>query len=233
MNNHIKVPTCTCKGCTCGAATKIIQMYEEDKSRQFSMGLNDEEFSQIRSQILAQEPLPNLDWIFNMVMQEENHKKLMTQRERKSETMVVFAVNTSKTTQNFNRPSCKRYGTLGHEETSCFELNGPPSRWITCDSRRGRGQGRGGHAGCGSARGGRGTTTAYMAQVSNEETKQTETDGPQPAIPGLSADQMQKLLSLIEAPKPGFEKLTGNGVWLLDNGASYHKTGDLKKLSKV
>ena len=65
---------CTCKGCNCGAATKIIQMYEEDKSHQFLMGLNDEEFSQIRSQILAQELLPNLDRIFNMVMQEENHQ---------------------------------------------------------------------------------------------------------------------------------------------------------------
>jgi len=49
-------------------------MYEEDKSHQFLMGLNDEEFSQIRSQILAQELLPNLDRIFNMVMQEENHQ---------------------------------------------------------------------------------------------------------------------------------------------------------------
>ena len=57
---------------------KIIQMYEEDKSHKFLMGLNDEEFSHIRSQILAQEPLANLDRIFNLVMQEENHKKLMT-----------------------------------------------------------------------------------------------------------------------------------------------------------
>ena len=55
LNNHVKIPICTCKGCKCGAATKIIQMYEEDKSHQFLMGLNDEEFSQIRSQILAQE----------------------------------------------------------------------------------------------------------------------------------------------------------------------------------
>jgi len=72
-------------------------MYEEDKSHQFLMGLNDEEFSQIRSQIPIQEPLPNLDRIFNMVMQEENHKKLMTQHESKSETMAAFVVNTSKT----------------------------------------------------------------------------------------------------------------------------------------
>jgi len=48
-------------------------MYEEDKSHQFLMGLNDDEFSSIRSQILAQDPLPKLDKIFHMVIQEETH----------------------------------------------------------------------------------------------------------------------------------------------------------------
>ena len=69
LNNHIKVPFCTFKGCKCGAAPKIVKMYGEDKSHQFLMGVNDYQFSQIHSQILAQEPLPNLDKIFNMVMQ--------------------------------------------------------------------------------------------------------------------------------------------------------------------
>jgi len=33
-------------------------MYEEDKTHQILMGLNDDAFAQIWSQILAQEPLP-------------------------------------------------------------------------------------------------------------------------------------------------------------------------------
>jgi len=35
------------------------------------MGLNDETFSMIRSQVLALNPLPSIDVIFNMVTQEE------------------------------------------------------------------------------------------------------------------------------------------------------------------
>ena len=76
-------------------------------------------------------------------------------------------------------------------------------------------------------------SNSLYGPVSGNEIKQAETDGPKPAVPGLSADQIQKLLSLIETPKSGSEKLSGNGVWLLDSGASYHMTGDLKKLSKV
>jgi len=77
--NHVKVPTCTCSGCKCGASGKIIAMYEDDKTHQFLMGLNDDTVAQIRSQILAQEPLPLLEYIFNMVTQEKNHKSMMVQ----------------------------------------------------------------------------------------------------------------------------------------------------------
>ena len=54
-------------------------MYEDDKTHQFLMGLNDDTVAQIRSQILAQEPLPLLEYIFNMVTQEKNHKSMMVQ----------------------------------------------------------------------------------------------------------------------------------------------------------
>ena len=31
LNNHVKVPKCSCKGCKCGASKHIVAMYEEDK----------------------------------------------------------------------------------------------------------------------------------------------------------------------------------------------------------
>ena len=52
-------------------------------------------------------------------------------------------------------------------------------------------------------------------------------------MPGLSAEQIERLLSLIETPKPGYDKLSGKGDWLLDSGATCHMTGDLKKLNMV
>jgi len=76
--NLVKVPLCTCKGCECGAASWIMAMYEEDKAHQFLMGLNDDSYSTIRSQIFALDPLPPLDKIFNLTQQEENHRRVMT-----------------------------------------------------------------------------------------------------------------------------------------------------------
>ena len=52
-------------------------MYEEDNPHQFLMGLNDDAYSTIRSQILVTDPLPFLDRIFNITQQEENHKKIV------------------------------------------------------------------------------------------------------------------------------------------------------------
>ena len=58
LSNLVKEPICTCKKCDCGAASKIMAIYEEDKAHQFMMGLNDDLYSTIRSQILALDPLP-------------------------------------------------------------------------------------------------------------------------------------------------------------------------------
>ena len=67
FTNFMKVLVCTCKGCECGAARKIVAIYDEDKARQFLMGLNDEMYSAIRSQILELDPFPSLNRIFNMI----------------------------------------------------------------------------------------------------------------------------------------------------------------------
>lgn len=52
----------------------MIKMIEEEKVYQFLIGLNDEPYSQIRSQILSLKPFPSLDRIFNMILEEENRK---------------------------------------------------------------------------------------------------------------------------------------------------------------
>lgn len=49
LGNHEKVQCCTCKGCTCEAANRIVQMHEQEKALQFLMGLNDDTYSSIRS----------------------------------------------------------------------------------------------------------------------------------------------------------------------------------------
>jgi len=48
-------------------------MYEEDRTHQFLMGLNDELYFTIRGQILALDPHLPLGKTFNITQQEENY----------------------------------------------------------------------------------------------------------------------------------------------------------------
>jgi len=52
-------------------------------------------------------------------------------------------------------------------------------------------------------------------------------------IPGLTVDQVQRLLNLSDVPQPGYEKLSGKFSWMLDSGASCHMVGDRTMLSGV
>ena len=88
LENYGKQPKCTC-----GAAETYAEMNKEDKVHQFLMGLDDDAYSNIQSQILALDPLPSLDKIYSMVQQEGNHKKVMQGREHKLENAFAFAVS--------------------------------------------------------------------------------------------------------------------------------------------
>ena len=119
------------------------------------MGLNDDLYSTIRSQILALDPLPPLDKIFNITQQEENHRRVMTTRDNRGEFGIAFA---AKEQGNMvEKGACKICRCYGHEEMNCYEVIGYPSNWESrgrgrgnrggrCTGRgvRGNGQGRGG-----------------------------------------------------------------------------------------
>jgi len=48
------------------------------------MGLDDDLYSNVRSQILALKPLPSLDKIFSMIQPEENHKLVIRERDQRN-----------------------------------------------------------------------------------------------------------------------------------------------------
>ena len=50
---------------------------------------------------------------------------------------------------------------------------------------------------------------------------------------GLTKDQIEKLLSLIDTPKAGFKKSEGTVSSMLDSGASCHMAGDVSMMDKV
>ena len=71
----------------------MAKMMEDDEVHQFLMGLSDEAYSTVQSQILALDPLPSLDKIFNMIQQEENHKKMMMNQDAKHDNFGTFVVS--------------------------------------------------------------------------------------------------------------------------------------------
>ena len=77
LRNYIKILKCNCGKCECNVGSKVVKKVEEEQTHQFLIGLDDETYADVRSQILALDPLPSLDQIFSMVQQEENHKRLM------------------------------------------------------------------------------------------------------------------------------------------------------------
>jgi len=112
---------------------------------------------------------------------------------------------------------------------------------VTClagelvEKEKGRGgrSGRGGHGGRTAGGGGRGAgrEAVHTAAVQVEQqtgTYDTASDAAQVSIPGLSPDQVQRLLSLINIPKSGYEKLSDKPSWMIDSGASCHMTHDSK-----
>jgi len=196
-------------------------MVEEDKAHQFLMGLNDEVYSSIRSQILALDPLPSLDKIFNMVSQEEAHKNVMVGRDVRNETAASFAVkHMTKAPAVGEKISCKHCGRVGHEESKCFEIIRYPPRWGARGRGRGRSRGRGGRFSYGEGRGetAHAVSSSNVTGIGNDQVAQT-------TVPGFTAEQVQRILSLIEIPKDGHKKLSGKGEWLFDTGASCHMTG--------
>ena len=107
LGNYVKNPVCTCK-----AATTYAKITEDNKVHEFLMGLDDDMYANVRSQILALDSLPFLDKIFSMVQQEENHKRVMAKRDQRHEQASAFAVSYFPKSEQYRayKVSCRHYG---------------------------------------------------------------------------------------------------------------------------
>ncbi|KAJ1703741.1 hypothetical protein LUZ63_003520 [Rhynchospora breviuscula] len=256
LSNYLKVPMCTCQGCTCNMAKDLLKEREDEKTHQFLMGLDDAVFKNVRSHILSMEPLPSLNKVYSLVIQEERHRSIARGNEERTDA-VGFAVQVSKPRDGLQmdhnptksgssaRPVCSHCSKIGHEKAQCYELIGYPEGW----GRGGRGS-RGGRSG---GRGGRGRGHAYAnaiqgagasgagasaaAGASSSGASSAGASGAV-SIPGLSDVQVQQIIAIIAKSNAGVsnEKLNGKILeldWILDSGASHHMTGDFACLHNI
>ena len=147
------------------------------------------------------------------MQQEATHKKMMMNRDAKQENTAAFVVShhARATPSSGERPTCKHCGKYGHDETGCFELIGYPTDWARGGrSSHGRGRGVRGYRRQGTGRGrdaGAGKETAHAVQPIEAVADDVRGGGV-----AFTAEQVQKLLSLIETPKSSHERLSGMDV---------------------
>ena len=111
---------------------------------QFLMGLN-ESYSQIKGQILLMEPLPTVNKVYSLLIQEERQRSvgLRNSVHVESTTLAVKGSNVNpnpnlpaffansgvfggKNSKGRDRPICTHCGKLGHVMEKCFKLHGFP-----------------------------------------------------------------------------------------------------------
>uniref|UniRef100_A0A803QSI5 Retrotransposon gag domain-containing protein n=1 Tax=Cannabis sativa TaxID=3483 RepID=A0A803QSI5_CANSA len=124
--------------CTCGAL-KIIQEYQDDnKVLEFLIFLN-ESYLNARSQILLQDPLPNVNKAYASIILEEKQRGIVVPQyennQQTSDSTGQFASNAQANrghNQSYNkgdkRPTCSHCGVPGHTIAKCYRINGYPPR---------------------------------------------------------------------------------------------------------
>ncbi|XP_072066989.1 uncharacterized protein [Arachis hypogaea] len=80
-----QISKCTCDVWKCGFGSQLEKQRKEDRVHQFLMGLDDASYGTVRSNILVTDPLPTLNRVYAMLVQEERVKtmaKASKERER-------------------------------------------------------------------------------------------------------------------------------------------------------
>jgi hypothetical protein len=129
LTNYRPIPQCSYD------TPKILaNHYHQDYIFQFLMGLNDS-FAQIRGQILLIDPLPSINKVFSLVIQEER-QRVISVNPIQVETAALLTKTASQYQNQPNRtgkppfrkerPVCTQCGLLGHTMEKCYKLHGYP-----------------------------------------------------------------------------------------------------------
>ncbi|VFQ69178.1 unnamed protein product [Cuscuta campestris] len=173
---------------------------DRDKTVDFLLGLDDEQFGNIRFQIIGTEPVPDLNCVYFLVTQEEPHRHIVRTRDDRTDS-VAFAARPNKRPLVPNK-SCSHCGRTNHRVDTCFELIGFPTQFA-------RGGGRGRASRGGSSSGGRGSirhgSAPHTPPGSGQPVQGSSSSTPAAVHASVSdssgnlSDQMSRLMSMLEA----------------------------------
>jgi hypothetical protein len=119
--------------CTCGAVKALQAKHQRQYVYQFLIDLN-ESYSHIRGQILLLDPLPPMNKVFSLVLQEERQRGLSISSSSFNHNTTALLTKANSSTLNRgkgyskgnDRPVCSHCGITGHTMEKCYRLHGFP-----------------------------------------------------------------------------------------------------------
>ncbi|KAA8522564.1 hypothetical protein F0562_013075 [Nyssa sinensis] len=212
LNNYDQIPVCTCTGCRCNLTVELERKREEERVHQFLMGLDEEVYGTVRSNILSTEPLPNLNRVYAMVVQQERVQTMTRTRQERGSPM-SFAVQAGGRNSGGDKDKtvvCCNCDREGHDADSCFQLIGYPEWWGNRSRATTTGRDSGRKRGTGGGRNKVGIAQANATQASGTDGgRSVVTDSDRKGLSGLNDEQWATLLGMLSSHKNGAnERLT-------------------------
>ncbi|CAH9146566.1 unnamed protein product [Cuscuta epithymum] len=135
---------CSCGQSTCDIVGKFAADREEEKLHQFLVGIDDDAYGTVRSNLLSQTPFPDLGCAHQAFLQEENSRAIACGKTVAAAEVQAFALKADRTARTRDdkvervRPVCTHCRQKGHEISTCFKLHGYPEWWEECQRAKGQ-----------------------------------------------------------------------------------------------
>lgn len=151
------IPICTCTGCTCGITRKILKQQQEERLIQLLMKI-DSKYSNVRSNLLMMQPLPNVQLAYRLLSQEEKPRQASALTTENMGHMAFTAYDQRERTQahKLHKPpvnnknlsstgsfSCDFCHMAGHTKERCYRLHGFPPGYGSGKNYKSKGKEKG------------------------------------------------------------------------------------------
>lgn len=121
LTNYRPLPSCSC-----GALRALVDYQQQEYVMKFLMGLN-ESYSHICGQILLMDPLPPINKVFSLILQEEHQRGITTSVFiPDAATLVSRSIDVKQYGKTIEKPICSYCKKIGHTKDKCYRLHGFP-----------------------------------------------------------------------------------------------------------
>ena len=124
------LPACECHKCDCGLGAKLARDRDEEIFHQFLIGLDSSLYAAVRTNLLSQQPLGDINRAYQTLLQEEQ-SRIATRDKGVSESVHAFYTQSDRGKSRFPRVDksklvCTHCKQKGHDISTCFKIHGTP-----------------------------------------------------------------------------------------------------------